>query len=323
MSVRYIFSQAGSKMGLDPSDSTQRSVLLRYLNEAAQELYEQADLEDSLLEQLFRVNGDQQIAFPPDVGPIRAMREYSTHVAWHLANKRPRYNQFNWKDRWRNWRYKGTSPLSYPLVNSAPLSVIVDSAESPNVVVSVTGPTLKASQITENLTLNASLVQSSNNFTDIVAITKDRINTFDVYVLDADQNVLAQIPNNTLSVKYRIVDVSLYPWSNTSQTTANHIMEVLYKKALPYLQDDGDEYPIQGCDNILVNKMLQLWYEDQGKGDVAAAYDAKATRTLARKKEDEGRGQEHEAALVEHPHDTLLTKNRHYGPGRYTGQVYY
>lgn len=323
MSVKYILSQAGVKMGLNPNDINQRQVLLRFLNEAAPELYEQADPEGSLLEEIYQVNGDQQIALPPHVGPLRAMREYSTHIPWHINKMRPRFNQFNWKDRWRNWRLKGLSPISYPLVNQAPLTVSVEAVESPAIAITITGETTSASQVSETVTLSATSVITVNNFVEILSIKKDRVNNYDVHVKDADDNVLAQIPNNELTIRYRIVDVSLYPWSNTDLTQNSHFMEVLFKKALPYLSDDGDEFPAPDCDNILVNKMLQLWAEEQGKTDAAVAYDSKATRGLARKKEEANRGAEEEASLVENPHDTLSPRNRSSGPGRYVGQVWY
>ena len=44
-------------------------------------------------------------------------------------------------------------------------------------------------------------------------------------------------------------------------------MEVLFKKALPWMENDDDEFPATGYDNIIVNKILQLWNEEEGKGD--------------------------------------------------------
>lgn len=323
MAVKQILQQFCNKSGLSVATTDQRDTCLRFLNEAAMELYDQADAEGTLWEQLFHVNGDQQIALPPHVGPLRAMREYSTHVAWHLNNMRPRYNQFNWKDRWRSWRVKGVSPIMYPIVNQSVVKVSVGAVESPAIVVSVVGPTPTASSTSEQLTIDALEKSTTKNFMDITAIRKDRVNEQDVTVADVDGNALCVIPNNMLTMQYRLVDVSLYPWSSTDVTTQNHYMEVLFKKALPWLSNDDDEFPAQGVDNILVNKMLQLWAEEQGKLEEALAYDSKATRSLARKRADNDRGVEQEAAMVENPHDTLLARNRPMGPNRYTGQIYY
>ena len=94
MSVQLILSLAGDKMGLNPSLASQRAVLLRFLNEAAEELYDQSDPIGSLAEQVFKVNGDQTISCPWYVGKIRAVREADTHIIWSINKMRPHYNQF-------------------------------------------------------------------------------------------------------------------------------------------------------------------------------------------------------------------------------------
>src|SRR6267142_6697237 len=155
MAVSYILKQAGFKIGLDPTSATERATLLRFLNEAAEELYDQNDEDGAMREQLFRVDGDQQIALPSNVGPLRAMREYTTHVPWHNYNMRPRYNQFNWKDRWRAWRMKGKSPLFAPIINESNVICTIPIIETPNVVVHVTGQTLDATGITDSIVMSA------------------------------------------------------------------------------------------------------------------------------------------------------------------------
>lgn len=338
MALKYIVKQAGLKMGLDPSDQSQRDILLRFANEAIVELYEQADAEGCLREQLFQVNGDETISLPLYVGPIRAMREYSTHVPWHLYDMRPRYNQLNWEDRWRGWRVKGMSALSSVIENESQIYVAVKTLETTPVTYTVSGSTKDAQFVTDTITLDSASLsgildpvgkqpvfykQGTLNFTDIVSFKKDRVNNFNAALLDADGNLLSVLANNMLEAKYRVVDVSLYPWSNTAVGPVDHYMEVLYKQALPWFQNDDDEYPAPGFDNIIVNKMLQIWAEESGKADVAVAYDAKATRSFSRKDEDQRRGCEEKVALVENPHDTLLPRNRPMGPSRYMGQIYY
>lgn len=323
MSLKYILNQAGLKMGLSPSDVNQRAVLLRFANEACSELYDQSDADGVLMEQLFRVNGDQSIAFPMYVGPLRAMREYSTHVPWHMYDMRPRYNQLNWKDRWRSWRLKGVGAISDSITNEGPITVTVKQVETPPIVVTVGGMTEDSQFVVDTLTMDQTSKTGILDFQDIVSFKKDRVNAFNAVMTDLDGKQLSVLLNNTLEARYRVVDVSLYPWSNTDVGPVDHFMEVLYKKALPWMQNDDDEYPAQGYDNVIVNKILQLWNEEQGKGDMAAGYDAKATRSLARKHEDQHRGAEKEVALVENPHDTLLPRNRPVGPSRYMGQIYY
>ena len=76
MPVSYILNRVGTKMGLNPSIPAERNVLLGFLNEAADELYAQSDMEGSCFEQVFKINGDQTISFPYYVGAVRAMRDW-------------------------------------------------------------------------------------------------------------------------------------------------------------------------------------------------------------------------------------------------------
>jgi len=309
-------------MGLDPSDTGQRAVLLRFANEAADELYNQADIPGSLVEQVFKVNGDQTISLPAYVGRIRAIREYSSQVPWHINQMRPRYNQQNWKDCWRNWRMKNQQCLQATITNQSVLVYTTAAVENPPVVVTVTGPTATATLATESVTLSSTQVTGTVNFLDLVSARKTSANNYDITISDVDGKLLTTIPNNELEAKYQIVDVSLSPWLQQTQSQLDHYVELLYKKILPWYSLDSDEFPAYGYDNAWVNKGLQLWMEEQGKADLAAGYDAKATRTVARRVEDENRATEDTVSLVDNPHDCIQPRIRPRRPGRYGGYSY-
>lgn len=317
MPLSYILQQVGNKIGLNPNDSGNRAVLLRFVNEAAPELYNQSDMAGSLREQIFKVNGDQTIALPAYVGQIRAIREMDSQIAWHLNQLRPRYNQCNWPDMWRNYRLKGLGPLQVSVRNQSILTIMTSTVESPPIVVSITGSSATASSISEQITLTSLEVTTVNQFLDVSAIKKDRVNVCDIGVLDVDDRLLTVIPNNQLQAQYQIIDVSLAPWLNQDTGKLDHYVELLYKQTLPWFQNDDDEFPALGYDNVIVNKVLQLWYEEQGNPTLAAAYDSKATRSLARIHEDANRATEDVVALVENPHDMLSPRQRANRPTRY------
>lgn len=310
MSVKHILNQVGAKMGLDPQDSAQRSVMLRFLNEAAVELYNQSDMPGSLMEQAFKVNGDQTISLPYYVGQVRAAREIDSQVAWSINQMRPRYNQFNWTDMWRNLRLKNRQCLQATVINESKCVITVPKVENPPIVVTVTGAIENAADVFESVTMDAVQKTTNTSFIDYSSVKKDRVNNYDVVLSDVDGRILTTIQNNQLVAMYQILDVSSCPWLSQSTSTTDHIMEILYKKALPWFENDSDEFPAPDCDNILVNKILQLWFEEQGKGDIAIAYDAKATRTLARLTEDQNRATEDVVALTCNPHDVLLPRIR-------------
>lgn len=318
MSVATILSLTGNKMGLNPSDSGQRDVLLRFLNEAAFELYMQSDMAGSLMEQTIKVNGDQTIALPHYIGELRAVRETVSMIPWSINQMRPRYNQSNWSDFWRNWRLKGKSPLVSSITNESVITILSPVVDT-SVVISITGKTAIASNITETVTVSALSVSTTNQFVDVIAVSKNKVTDFDITLTDIDDKVLTVIPNNELQTWYQIVDVSTMPWLPTSSSSLDHFVEVLFKKALPYLSNDGDEFPAPGFDHIVANKMMQIWAQEQGQAEVALAYDQLTTRSLARKHEEANRATQDKVGFIVNTHDTLNPRIRPRRPGRYGG----
>lgn len=311
MSVKYILAQAGNKMGLDPDNEQERPTLVRFLNEAARELYKQSDMPGSLMEQVFKVNGDQTISLPSYVGAVRAVREAASMQVWHLNQMRPRYNQFNWPDMWRNIRLKYKSPLQNSMKNESFVVVTVPEVEDPPIVVSITGRTNQSSLISEEIVMDEQTKQGQYCYISpdgIFSVKKDRTCDFDVTVSDVAGNILTVIPNQEFESKYQILDVSSCPWLPQNTSPLDNYLEVLYKRSLPYLFNDDDEFPAFDYDDIVVNKIMQLWAEEQEKPEIAERYDAKATRTSAWTTEDQNRATEDMVALVANPHDTMLKR---------------
>lgn len=308
MSLKGILYKVGSKIGYDPADSKQRQILLRLTNEAARELYAQSDMAGSLYEMVFKVNGDQTITLPSYVGYVRAIREYASQQAWHINQMRPRYNQFNWQDAWRNIRLKNKQALQCTVTNASVGVVSVPMVETTPITVTLTGPTSTATQISEEVIMTSLSVQSKNQFTDYVAVTKNVVTQYDVTLSDVDGKVLTVIPNTDFATVYQILDVSSCPWLSQNTSVLDNYMEILYKKSLKYMSDDGDEFPAIGYDDIIVNKVMQLYYEEQNKPDNAIGYDTKATRSLARLHEEQNRETEDMVALVANPHDTMMRR---------------
>lgn len=319
MSVKNILSYAAPKMGLNPAQASQRAVLLRFLNEAADEMYTQADIAGSLMEHVFMVNGNQTISLPHYVGEVRAIREYFSQIPWSINQMRPRYNQSNWPDMWRNWRLLNRSPLQRSITNESIVNVVVPFVENPPITVTVAGATATASNVQKVITCSALINPSVNQFLDISSVEKSKVTTYDVTITDVDGEMLTVIPNTELQAWYQVVDVSTLPWLTQRQSNLEHYVEVLYKKALLYLSSDGDEYPAQGFDIILGNKMLQLWAQEEGKADLALQYDKLTSRSMARKHENANRATEDSIGFVFNPHDSLLPRVRARRPGRYGG----
>jgi len=331
MSVEYILNRFGKKVGMLPSDTNQRSLLLDYLNEAAQELYEQSDMPGCLEEAEFYVQGDKTIAMPADVYAIRGCREKaSNNDIWDTEPMTARYRENGWDTDHNKFRIKGYSALQRSLpttiteaanstnklivksfgITSADddYNVVIKTPYSDNFAVSVTGISASAnhtSSATSTLAPSGSVV-----IKDVVSFSRTKKPTSTsgiVQLLDYTDNSIAyaEIPANSMESRYLIVDVSEFPFSSSAAQDDQHTLQVLYKKKLPWLQSDTDEFPAPGYDNILVSKCMELFLEEQGKMEEAILHDRKASRSLARRQSDLERGQEQQVIFKRHNHDKL------------------
>jgi len=335
MSVEYILDRFGKKIGMSPSDTSQRALLLDYLNEAAQELYEQSDMPGCLEEAEFYVQGDKTVALPANVYAIRGIREKSGNNAeWETEALTAHYRENNWASDNNKFRVIGYSPLKVSLPTSITeaangtdklkvrwygvtttddnYEVVVKTTHSESYLVSVTGTAVAVS-----VNATATLANLGVPFTDIVSFTRTNKPTATVglaQLIDyTDSTVYAEIPSNSMESRYLIVDVSAFPFSSSAGQDDAHTLQVLYKKALPRLQNDVDEFPAVGYDNILVSKCMELFLEEQGKVEEAILHDRKATRSLSRRQADLERSQEQKIVFKRHNHDKLawLATHRH------------
>ena len=331
MSVEYVLDRFGKKVGMLPSDTSQRALLLDYLNEAAQELYEQSDMPGSLEEAEFYVQGDKTVALPADVYTVRSIREKAGgNAMWDTEPLTARYRENNWDTNHSKFRVKGYSPLKVSLPTaiteaanstdklvvrtygittiSDDYEVVIKTPYSEAFLVSVTGISAVTSAVSS---ATATLVPSNNvAITDIISFARTLEPTATsglVQLIDHADNsiVYAEIPSNRMESRYLIVDVSEFPFSSSAAEDDSHTLQILYKKALPRLQNDTDEFPAVGYDNILVSKCMELFLEEQGKIEEAILHDRKASRSLARRQADLERGQEQKVVFKRHNHDKL------------------
>jgi len=305
MALNYILQQVGFKMGLNPAIAGQRAVMLRFVNEAASELYSISDMAGCLEEAVFMVNPDQTLSLPDYVGHSRAMRKSDNQQAIGLTQMRPRYNEFNYMNGWRNWRIKGSRPLQRTLTNQASLVLTVSHVEDPPIQVTISGPAEGSSCISETVIMDAVSKETVNQYNDVLTFSKDRVNNYDVILSDIDGVQLSSIANTKLRAVFQIVDISDAPWITSDTSASGNWVEVLYKKALNWFSNDTDEFPAQGYDNVLVNKCLQLYYEEQDNIEVAGAYMSKARQSLAAIHQDANRGTADVVGLSAHPHDRI------------------
>jgi hypothetical protein len=278
--------------------------MLDYLNEGAQELYEESDMVGSLVEDSFYVQGNKTIALPSNVSSVRAIREKESQYPWNLSNLVERYARNNIEQDDRTWRIKGYEPFKVTPTSFASMKATATQSMT-DISLTVVGTRSDASRFVETVDMDATSNTFSTTFTAIESIIKSDVCTYDISIKQSDDTVVAVIPNNEKESSYLIVDVSEYPWESDAAQDDTHTLEVLYKKKLPYLSKDSDEFPADGYDNILVNKVMQLFMEEQGKIEEAMLYDKKASRSMGRRNADLERGQLQKVKFDKHPHDKL------------------
>ena len=305
MGLLYILTQVGNKIGKNPALDGDRKVMLRFVQEAARELYAISDMAGCYEEQYFKVNSNQTIALPDYVGQPRAMRQAETHIAIKLSQMRPRFNQMSWPDEWNNWRLLGLQTLQTTLKNQSQLVLSIAKVENPPVVVNISGSNDNAAFITETVIMDALSKNTVNDYNDVSAFTKTTVNQVNVILSDIDGNQISYLSNNKLKASFQVIDISTAPWFPPIASPLLGWVEVLYKKALPWFSNDNDEFPAVGYDDCIVNGVLQLWYEEQGNVQSAMAFQQKKIQSLAAIHEDANRGTDDVVSMCRNSQDDI------------------
>jgi hypothetical protein len=288
MALGYILNTVAADVGFDLTNTNQRAYLLSKVNEACREVYRKKDLPVALKEVYIRSTSNRELALPPFVGELRALRsgcndeQYCTNQ-WILQSQYPRYNKVPWVDLWSNWRDKGVSPIAIEWLNTAPGTITYPVVDD-DLVVTIMGETTNSNRAVDNITIDATSKVWLKSFLIITRISKNKITDYNVILSDAEGNECAIIYADQLEASYKIVDVSLYPdsaWGCCSCPDGTAIMELLYKPILPILSLDTDIFPIPGYDDILIIKTKQILAEqEEGKEERAILMDSKANRLL-------------------------------------------
>lgn len=256
MPLSYILRRLYAETGLGTES---RTYLIDRINEAARQLYNKSDLPISLKECNIRANSNAELALPPFIGELRAIRSTDWNDQWELFDLRPRYNSREWPNVWKNWRIKEYSPIKLEIENAAPVTATVPTLDA-TLEIYISGETVDSNNARETLVMNSVEEVGTKSFTSIKSIQKNKITDENVTILDADENELAIIYADQLDARYVIVDVSAYP-DLEHCPDGTYTMEVLYKPRMPILYNDQDVFPVDGMDDIIVLKTLQLLEE--------------------------------------------------------------
>lgn len=287
MSLLYILDKVRSSLGFNSPDlnPAQRQIVLNYINEAAEEIWETQDLPGCLQEVYSNVSPELRISLPPFVGEIRAVRNRRWNGFMALADIRARYAGEDWPEKWNKFRKIGESALANEITNAAPISIVYPEADT-DLQITIIGVTANSNRCTETITMTNPLMNGSKSFIEIIKITKNKATDFNIIIQDTEARELALIYADQLEARYLIADISKYP-NISGCTDGNYIMEILFKPRLPLFKNDTDEFPLIGYDKVIVLRTKQLIAEEQeGKEERAVLMNEKAKEILKNKQMD-------------------------------------
>lgn len=307
MSVEYLFRRFGQKTGLRALEDNERQQIADYVNEAAKAIYEQSEIPELLKELTVTTTAEQILVLPVTVGDVRAMRESTGLWPWTMRDAYSKYQYgVQHAGLWFSWMVKGHRALAITnyAISGGDLTIDAQGIDA-NLAVTITGST--ATQTKKILTVNPANVSlvHPNPFTSIDSITKNMQTTYDVLVTDSILGQIAKIPNNQKEARYLWVDVSKYP-SASSIGSLN--MDVLYKEAYQYLYNDADIFADNNYDDVILERALSNWCEDNNQPENAILHDRKSERELGRKMDNSTRGEVEMAKFVPNDYDTLIPR---------------
>lgn len=272
--VQDILNRISNAKGqLELTDPDILSAWLANINQAAREIYEQRDLLDQNISEIFDLsNTDTQIlALPWYVHSPKKWRNVDTGAIFNASQQSARFqwypNDFN------DWIFVRRSPLCREILNTGPFLLKLRKVETSPVIVRIAGTTPQSSNHEEEVTIPAGTLEkyTTSNWISAVSISQDP-HDYDITIYDIDENIISIVPNHLSSViynHYRRED-DICPFNSEKASK----IEVLFKPVFrPLLTVNssfqcGDRY-----DDAIMWKTLE---HDAllNKDDVAAANNA-------------------------------------------------
>lgn len=242
--LKDILTELAATTGLKVDSASQRDLLVFKINKEAKELYENAELHNSLREQVFELGTtDQLVTLPWYVWEVRALRGYEDQLPIHLVDMRPKYQSGEWDHKRSNeFRLKQQQyPLCRDFTNESRLRLTFAQPLTRDLTVTVTGKTFKAERVTETITFQIGNTEkwTDNSWADIESFKKSSTCNADLNIYDVDGNLVSEIANCNEEARYTLLQV-LEKFQTLSQT---NLVLILYKTAFIPFQEDTDSFP--------------------------------------------------------------------------------
>lgn len=281
-----IYKEVAGLTGL--TQDSQKSFVKNLVNKAAEDLYSQTDLVNCLREQVFvKDQGSTtpeivQYTLPWYVWKLRGMREYNTGIEILNHDMRPRYQTQGWREFIdpMMYRVKANQLLSSNIVNEGPLTINLPDGESVDTAfdINISGSSASKTRFTEKLSfaVGDTTKNTVNLFSSLDGFRKSVTTTFDLYIKDANSNLVSFVPNCELQPNFTLIQISDYSAWNPVY------IEVLYKTRFIPFDNDFDEFPCGPLyDKAIVYKAAEHYYITYRKQfDLAASFYTKVCEVV-------------------------------------------
>jgi len=278
--LKDILIDLAALYGIDLSNTNERNLLVIRVNHAARELHDKRDIPEALSELVADIDQySQQVALPNYVYSVRAMRYYDSREKIDIENIKNRYHDGYGGDCWPlKFRQTKDSPICREIANLSTLVVTIPLEEEEEFSVTISGQTEHSTRDSETLVFSAGDTEKETtlNFKDIESIVKSKATKYDVTITDADDNVVAIIPNVKNDVSYKIFQLTE---SDITGGSTYGAVEVLYLTQFMPAQEDSDTFwGTDKYDRTIIFKYRELYGEDDL--NLSVAYGGKADKDL-------------------------------------------
>ena len=238
-----LLQEISASEGQDLTNPVEKNLLISRLNRVGREIHNKFDIEECIQEKVYDFNVEsQQVALPFYVDQVRAMKmDNSEHKVIQDAAGNL-YNEGCGNNPWAlQWRKKERSAVKRNIENESVLKVVLPEAEEEDVIVYILGATENSSLSRDTITVHAGEVEALGEVPfkePIQSITKNSRTRYNVQIQDSEDNLLAEIPNWSDFVNYKI-----YQISNTEMTNIilqNDAVSVRFKHRYIPVESDFD-----------------------------------------------------------------------------------
>ena len=317
MPLLSILEEIASDLGNKLSVPSEKAKLITRVNTAARSLYDGNELEGSLREEIFDINQEShQIVFPPRVGQARGFRYVDSGVRGDIVTVQARYHHGDfsrevWLLTFRELEPK--SPLYHDIVNETRITLTLKepALEAFKVIINGSNTNSDSVQDVVEFAVDDIEKETTHSYTGVRAISKNITTSQNIAFYDADETLLAVMPNYEDTLEHVIIQIS------DDSTTVSDLQSIewLYKiRYIPMIKDYDEFICGSKYDQAIIYKYLELYNLKRAKDfQQAAAMKGLVQEELQDIGQDQKRGKKMKLNVTPNSTFRIFSGMRHNG----------